>query len=217
MRHIIQADLTILARQLLSLDEGASTYLRITKNDLVASNEILASGPAGDHALQAIGRIAQDLPEAFDPIILSADSSGRELRVGGARIDLDTMEAVLDSLTIARKIIDTDPACAIPEDGGDQRYLIGSVGANLQETARSIDAETPQEAVIQYIAGRVPLGEVDFISPDVDFRQAGEFSIRRAHDYKRYDFDALVKHACIQIDKALQQEIDDAGIPAPEF
>lgn len=217
MRHIIQTDLAILARQLMSLDEGGSTYLRITKDDLFARNDLLAMGPGGEHVLQAIGRIAQDLPDAFSPITLSSDKSARYMTVAGAPIEIETMSSVLDSLAMAHDIAAGDKACAEPEDGGDHRYLIGSDSADLTRTARTIDANTAQEAVIKYIAGRVPLGDVDFISPDLDFRQPGKFAIRRAHDWKSYDFDALVEHACARIDQALEAKIDDASMPTPEF
>lgn len=217
MRHIVQTDLEIIARHLKAIEGRADTYVRLMRDEVFASNDVIRQGPTGLHAVEAISRLIADLPDAYTPIVVSSNKDGVRMTVSGADLDLENMAPTLDSIAYAARVIEDYVSCIIPEDGGGHRYLIGSTGANLTHTARTVDADTPDAAIIKYIAGRVNLTEVSQIPEDLDFRQPGTFSMRRAHDWKRYDFDEMAAQCCTNINLTLSLDRSRDDEVAPGF
>lgn len=161
-------------------------------------------GPAAislkTHVIELLQVTRPDLP----PISISRTAGVMQITAGGMPMALEEVEKKLAALDLVLEIEGQFRA----EGGGENVYYIGYPGRNLPvDNLASISADSPEGACLRFIASRIDLGSVECVSNELD-PKVSELTMRRAHDFRKYDFAAMVRALAPLIDLEIDRRIE---------
>lgn len=162
------------------------------------SNGYFPDDEEGRQGQEAFDRLVQSAPAIFTPIVVAIIYGDACVTLAGVDVTIEDLPVVMKALTLAHEVSEQDPTGGLPEDGGDNLYIIGRKGKNIvKKNIANIPADTPFEAVVRFIASQieVDIDHLDQLPSDLKALQAEKFEMRRSHDWKAYDFDGLVESA----------------------
>lgn len=161
-------------------------------------------GPAAISLKTHVIELFQAARPEILPVSISRTAGVMQITAGGMPMALDEVEKKLAALDLVLEIEGQFRA----EDGGGNGYYIGYPGRNLPvDNLASISADSPEGACLRFIASRIDLSGVECVSSELD-PKLSELTMRRAHDFRKYDFAAMVRALAPLIDLEIDRRIE---------